>query len=71
MLYGFFTFFSADSISKFKKLLNEKNKFQVSIVKEKDVVGLDEYIINEKYLFSVECISVDSEYFAIEKNVSN
>ena len=59
-----------ESLVKFNKLLHEKKQFKVSIVKEKDVIGLDEFILKEKYIFSVKCISIDAEYFSIEKKVS-
>ena len=41
----------------------------VSICKTGDVLGLEDMIYNDRYAFSAECVSAQTEVYIIERNV--
>lgn len=53
----------------FEKFQNKKNNINLKILKNNELIGLDEdCVINNKYLFTVECISLKSKVYEIHKN---
>ena len=53
----------------FSKFMNEKRLFKIIIYKDNDLVGLRDVVIEDKYLCSLECISLKAEAFSIENKV--
>ena len=49
--------------------MNQKNEFKVSIIKNFDVLGLDDTLYDKNYVFTVQCISPKAEYFKIDHKV--
>ena len=54
----------------FKNFMNEQRLFKVLIIKDNDLVGLHDIIINNKFICNVECISTKGEAFSIETKVT-
>ena len=53
----------------FEKFQNKKNNINLKILKNNELIGLDEdCVLNNKYLFTVECISLKSKVYEIHKN---
>ena len=50
--------------------MNERRNIRLSIVRNVDVIGLDDCILDGKNLFTVTCVSNKGEYFKIEYDVS-
>lgn len=49
--------------------MNEKRSIRISIVRNSDVLGLDDCLVDGKNIFTVSCISYKGEYFKIEYDV--
>lgn len=50
--------------------MNEKRNIRVAIIKNIDVIGLDDCIYDKKNYFTLECVSQKGEFFRIEHNVN-
>lgn len=62
------------NIIKLKEPVNKKKsyKFKLSIIDNKDIVGMDDYFILDDISFiNVKCLSDDAIVFSIEKNLLN
>jgi len=57
-------------MEKYHKFAFERKKILVSIIKEKDIIGLNDYMLNGKLLFNVECRSSKGQYFSIDTKVT-
>jgi CRP-like cAMP-binding protein len=55
---------------KYRKFMNEKKALKVCIAKEREVVGLSDFIFQDTYCFTVECTSSEGEVYQIASNVS-
>jgi len=53
----------------FKKFMHDKKISNISIQQQKDIIGLDDYIYDGKYGFTVENRIDKSEYWTIERRV--
>ena len=51
------------------KLKSERKYNKLAIIKDYDIIGLDDSIINNNYSFTVECTSNTAEYYRIHINV--
>ncbi len=47
----------------------EKREFRVTLISNIDVLGLNEMIQNNTYVYSVEANSTKGEYFILERKV--
>ncbi len=54
----------------FKRFTLEKRVSNLSIQQQRDIIGLDDYIYEGKYAFTVENKLNRSEYWSIQKRVS-
>jgi len=54
----------------FKNFMNELRLFKVLIIKDNDLIGLHDIIINNKFICNIECISTKGEAFSIETKVT-
>jgi hypothetical protein len=50
--------------------LNEKKFTRISIIKDKDMIGLDDFIWDNKYGYTVEVISNKAEIICLNKKVN-
>ncbi len=62
-------YYDIDEYEYTKKFKNEKVLMKLCIIKNNDIVGLDDCIIDDKNIFTVECISYKGEYFKILSDV--
>ena len=53
-------------VAKFVKFSNEVKKFRLPTILDKDIIGLDDYTFENKYLFTVTCQSKKGQYFTID-----
>jgi hypothetical protein len=53
----------------FRKYMNEKREFKITIINNIDVLGLNDMTSNNIYLYSVETNSNKGEYFILERKV--
>jgi CRP-like cAMP-binding protein len=60
--------FEMEDNPKFYKYLNEKKYTKICIVKEREILGLDDYIFQDKYSFTVECLSNKGVVLVLDKN---
>jgi CRP-like cAMP-binding protein len=51
----------------YNKFIHTKHKFRISSLKDKDVVGLSDYVFNNKYYCRVQCNSSKGEAFKLSK----
>jgi hypothetical protein len=51
--------------------MNEKKALKVCIAKEREVVGLNDFIYQDSFCFTVECTSSEGEVYQIAINVIN
>jgi hypothetical protein len=51
------------------KVLKEKKVTKLLLIKDKDVIGLDDCLYNGKYTFTVELVSVKGEMYRIKRKV--
>jgi CRP-like cAMP-binding protein len=56
---------------KYKKFMHEKKALKICIVKEREVIGLEDLVCQDTYGFSVECTSSEGEVFKITTQVYN
>jgi hypothetical protein len=49
--------------------MHAKRITRILIVKDKDVIGLDDCISGDRYAFSVELVSTKGELYRIKRNV--
>lgn len=49
--------------------MTEKMTVRLAIIKNFDIVGLEDSRFEDKYMFSVECISHKGEFFKIDNHV--
>jgi len=54
----------------FKSFMHEKRLFKLLIMKDNDIVGLKDIVINNKFICNVECLTTKGEAFSIEKKVT-
>lgn len=47
----------------------EKKLFRIYVVKTNEILGLDDFVYDKKYIFTVTCVSENAEYFTIDYNV--
>lgn len=55
-----------DSDPMLGKYLEEKRLFKISSITKKDIVGFEDYICNDKNIFTVECITQKGSYFSLD-----
>ena len=48
------------------EFFNIKQMFKVFIINNREIIGLDDYVINKKYFVSGKCLSESLNYYAIE-----
>jgi len=53
----------------FKKFMHEKRLFKILILKENDIAGLPDIILDNKYICTLECLSNKGEVFSLDYNV--
>jgi CRP-like cAMP-binding protein len=53
----------------FRRYMNEKREFRITIINNIDVLGLNDMVVNNIYLYSVETNSNKGEYFLLERKV--
>jgi hypothetical protein len=49
--------------------MKKKRLTRLLVIKDKDVIGLDDCLYNGKYAFTVELVSTKGELFRIKRNV--
>lgn len=49
--------------------METKNETKVYFINKTDVIGIDDYTINNKFLFDLECISPKGKIFLMDKEV--
>ena len=55
---------------KFNKFyFGKKKNFRLIIISEKEVIGLDEFVVDELYYLSARCVSDKGEIYAIDKKI--
>ena len=54
----------------FSGFMKEKRNIKILILQQNDIAGLNDYIINDKFKFSVESKTHNSEYWKIERTVN-
>jgi CRP-like cAMP-binding protein len=54
---------------KFHKLMSEKKFTKLSILKNSEVLGLKDFVMDGKYLFTIECLSTSGEVYEIKNEV--
>ena len=50
---------------------NEKKQYRITIINNKDVIGLEDICFKNRYLVDAVCISTDALIFSITKNILN
>jgi len=55
--------------SKYHKFMTEKKQIRICIIKNFDIIGFEESVFDNKFIFSVESLSDKGEFFKINKEV--
>jgi hypothetical protein len=50
--------------------MNEKKPLKICIIKDREIIGLDDYIYHDTYCYTVECTSSHGEVYQINIKVS-
>ena len=53
--------------SKINKFYHLKRIFPIYIIKDKEILGMDDYALNDIYIANAKCVSQTAEIFSIEK----
>lgn len=53
----------------YNRFMGEKKSSRLFIIKNSDVIGLNDAIYKEKYLYNVECVSVTGEVFEMKSKI--
>jgi CRP-like cAMP-binding protein len=53
----------------YTRFMSEKKSIRLSIIKNSDVIGLNDAIYKDKYLYNVECVSVKGEVFEMKSKI--
>jgi CRP-like cAMP-binding protein len=56
---------------KFNKYMNEKKHTKICIVKEREILGLDDYLFDDRYSFTVECVSTKGAIVTLDRKFVN
>jgi hypothetical protein len=54
-----------------KYFKDEKKQYRITIINNKDVIGLEDICFKNRYLVDAVCISTDALIFSIKKNILN
>jgi CRP-like cAMP-binding protein len=59
--------FDMEDNPKFNKYMNEKKFTKICIVKDREILGLDDYIYQDRYSFTVQCVSTKGVVLVLDR----